>query len=176
MRLRFYSMCSLLVLFTACSNMPMGAGRTGSSVDLSGTDLLSQTQLPAGARIINEQSTVIGSGNNWVGRVVMDPARDAASVYTYFLDTYPAQGWTLLSAVHAKTSVLLFSKGEYNVTIEIQEGNMLGSATVILTRAPRSVNEAGPSTAAKPESAAKPETAAKPEPAPVVDAVPTSKQ
>ncbi len=174
MRLLYFSICSMLVLLTACSGMPMGAGRTASSIDLSGTDLLSQTQLPAGARIIHEQSTVIGSGNNWVGRVVMDPSRDATAAYTYFLDTYPSQGWTLLSAVRAKTSVLLFSKGEFNVTIEIQEGNMLGAATVILTRAPRSANEVAPNAAAKAESTTT--APAKPEPAPVVDGVPTPKQ
>ena len=172
MRLLYCSICSVVVLLSACSGMPMGAGRNASTIDLSGTDLLSQTQLPAGARIINEQSTVIGSGNNWVGRVVMDPARDASAVYTYFLDTYPSQGWTLLSAVRAKTSVLLFTKGEFNVTIEIQEGNMLGSATVILTRAPRSANEVPPPSAApKADAAASPA----PTPAPVVDAVPTTK-
>jgi hypothetical protein len=170
MRLFYCLICSVVVLLTACNNMPVGAGRAGSTVDLSGTDLLSQTQLPAGARIISEQSTVIGSGNNWVGRVVMDPGREASAVYTFFLDTYPSQGWALLSAVRAKTSVLLFTKGEFNVTIEIQEGGMLGSSTVILTRAPRSANEVAPSTTTKPEPAPAPT------PAPVVDAVPTSKQ
>ena len=88
MRLLFCSICSVIVLLTACSGMPMGSGRTASTVDLSGTDLLSQTQLPAGARVIPEQSTVIGSGSNWVGRVVIDPARDATASYSYFLDTY----------------------------------------------------------------------------------------
>ena len=151
MRLLFCFYCSVLVLLTACSGMPMGAGRTSSTIDLSGTDLLSQTQLPAGARIIPEQSTVIGSGNNWVGRVVMDPARDATAAYAYFLDTYPSQGWTLMSAVRAKTSVLLFNKGEFNVTIEIHEGNMLGSAMVILTRSPRGSNDASASMPTKPE-------------------------
>ena len=164
MRLLFFSVCSVIVLLTACSGMPMGSGRTASTVDLSGTDLLSQTQLPAGARVIPEQSTVIGSGNNWVGRVVIDPARDATAAYSYFLDTYPSQGWVLLSAVRAKTSVLLFNKGEFNVTVEIHEGNMLGSAMVILTRAPRSSSDASASMPTKPELP------------PVVDAAPPAKQ
>jgi hypothetical protein len=131
---------------TSCSNLPMGAGRSASSVDMSGSDLLAQTQLPAGARILHEQSTVIGSGNNWVGRVVIDSARDAAAAYSYFLDNYPTQGWTLLSAVRAKTSVMVFTKQEHNVTIEIQEGSVIGggSAIVVLTRAPRNANDVSP--------------------------------
>ena len=135
-----------LMLMTGCTNMPMGAGRSASSVDMSGADLLAQTQLPAGARILHDQSTVIGSGNNWVGRVVIDSAREPAAAFGYFLDNYPSQGWTLLSAVRAKTSVMVFTKQDHNVTIEIQEGNVLaaGSALVILTRAPRNANDVSP--------------------------------
>ena len=135
-----------LMLMTGCTNMPMGAGRSASSVDMSGADLLAQTQLPAGAKILHEQSTVIGSGNNWVGRVVIDSAREPAAAFGYFLDNYPSQGWTLLSAVRAKTSVMVFTKQDHNVTIEIQEGNVLaaGSALVILTRAPRNANDVSP--------------------------------
>jgi hypothetical protein len=135
-----------LMLMTGCTNMPMGAGRSAASVDMSGADLLAQTQLPAGARILHDQSTVIGSGNNWVGRVVIDSAREPAAAFGYFLDNYPSQGWTLLSAVRAKTSVMVFTKQDHNVTIEIQEGNVLaaGSALVILTRAPRNANDVNP--------------------------------
>ena len=134
------------LVLSGCANMPMGAGRSASTLDMSSNDLLAQTQLPAGARIVHEQSTVIGSGNNWVGRVVIDSARDPAAAYSYFLDNYPTQGWTLLSAVRAKSSVLVFSKQEHNVTIEIQEGNVLagGSALVVLTRAPRNANDVAP--------------------------------
>ena len=137
-----------ILLMTGCTNMPMGAGRSASSIDMSGTDLLAQTQLPPGARILHDQSMVIGSGNNWVGRVVIDSAREPAAAFSYFLDNYPTQGWTLLSAVRAKTSVMVFTKQEHNVTIEIQESNMLngGAAIVILTRAPRNANDLAPST------------------------------
>ena len=104
-----------LMLMTGCTNMPMGAGRSAASVDMSGADLLAQTQLPAGAKILHEQSTVIGSGNNWVGRVVIDSAREPAAAFGYFLDNYPSQGWTLLSAVRAKTSVMVFTKQDHAI-------------------------------------------------------------
>ena len=140
-----------ILLMTGCTNMPMGAGRTASSIDMSGADLLAQTQLPPGARILHDQSMVIGSGNNWVGRVVIDSAREPAAAFSYFLDNYPTQGWTLLSAVRAKTSVMVFTKLDHNVTIEIQEGNVLaaGSALVILTRAPRNANDVSPASIKK---------------------------
>lgn len=145
-KIRFVVCAVATWVLVGCANMPMGAGRSASTVDMGGADLLAQTQLPAGARILHEQSTVIGSGNQWVGRVVIDSARDPAAAFGYFLDNYPTQGWTLLSAVRAKTSVMVFTKQEHNVTIEIQEGNMLGggSAIVVLTRAPRNANEVSP--------------------------------
>jgi hypothetical protein len=152
-----------ILLMTGCTTMPMGAGRSASSIDMSGTDLLAQTQLPPGARILHDQSMVIGSGNNWVGRVVIDSAREPAAAFSYFLDNYPTQGWTLLSAVRAKTSVMVFTKQDHNVTIEIQESNMLngGAAIVILTRAPRNVNEVKPASV-KQEPAQAPDIQSKP--------------
>jgi len=84
-----------------------------------------------------------------VGRVVIDSAREPAAAFSYFLENYPAQGWTLLSAVRAKTSVLVFTKQEHNVTIEIQEGNLMtaGAAIAILTRAPLNANDLTPAAA-----------------------------
>jgi surface antigen len=98
-----------------------------------------------------------------VGRVIIDSAREPAAAFSYFLDNYPTQGWTLLSAVRAKTSVMVFSKQEHNVTIEIQESNMLngGAAIVILTRAPRNVNEVKPASV-KQEPAQAPDIQSKP--------------
>jgi hypothetical protein len=94
---------------------------------------------------------------------VIDSARDPAAAFSYFLDNYPSQGWTLLSAVRAKSSVMVFTKQEHNVTIEIQEGNVLagGSALVVLTRAPRNANEVTPS-AAKVDAPPVPTTTDKP--------------
>ena len=60
--------------------------------------------LPPGAVIRGDQSLIIGSGDNWVGRVVLDVGRDFDAAYRFFLEAYPAQGWTVVSSVRGKNS------------------------------------------------------------------------
>ena len=122
----------------ACAN-------TGSSTSVSvGPDgkqqnpvqLLGQLPLPPGAVIRADQSLIIGAGDNWVGRVVLDVGRDVDAAYRYFLETYPAQGWTVVSAVRGKNSFLVMTRQERTATFEMVDGGMMGSS-VSLTMAPR---------------------------------------
>ncbi len=98
--------------------------------------LLGQLPLPPGAAIRAEQSLIIGAGDNWVGRVMLDVGRDFDAAYRFFLETYPAQGWTVVSAVRGKTSFLVMTRQERTATFEMVDGGMMGSS-VSLTMAPR---------------------------------------
>ena len=120
-----------------------GTGNLPSAgVDLKGnainpTQLLGQLPLPAGALIRSDQSLIIGAGDNWVGRVVLDVGRDFDAAYRFFLETYPAQGWTVVSAVRGKNSFLVMTRQERTATLEMIDGGMLSSSTVSMTMAPR---------------------------------------
>ena len=93
--------------------------------------------IPPGAKIIADQSLIIGSGDAWVGRLNMDVGRDVAAAYKYFLDAFQGQGWTLQSAVRSKTSLLVFTHAGRSATIEFQDApKLVGGATVTLTMAP----------------------------------------
>ncbi len=122
-----------------------GCANTGSSTSVAvGPDgkvqnpvqLLGQLPLPPGAAIRAEQSLIIGAGDNWVGRVVLDVGRDFDAAYRFFLETYPAQGWTVVSAVRGKNSFLVMTRQERTATFERVDGGMMGSS-VSLTMAPR---------------------------------------
>jgi len=122
-----------------------GCANTGSATSVSvGPDgkvqnpvqLLGQLPLPPGAAIRAEQSLIIGAGDNWVGRVVLDVGRDFDAAYRFFLETYPAQGWTVVSAVRGKNSFLVMTRQERTATFEMVDGGMMGSS-VSLTMAPR---------------------------------------
>ena len=122
-----------------------GCANTGSSTSVAlGPDgkvqnpvqLLGQLPLPPGAVIRADQSLIIGAGDNWVGRVVLDVGRDVDAAYRYFLETYPAQGWTVVSAVRGKNSFLVMTRQERTATFEMVDGGMMGSS-VSLTMAPR---------------------------------------
>lgn len=112
-----------------------------------GSALLGQTQLPPGAKVRNDESFVMGSGDDWLGRLVLETTQDTASAYQYFLDGYPRQGWTLLSATRAKTSLLVFTRQERTATVEIAEAGFGRGTLVTLTVSPKG---APPAPAKKP--------------------------
>jgi hypothetical protein len=75
-----------------------GCANTGSSTSVAvGPDgklqnpvqLLGQLPLPPGAVIRADQSLIIGAGDNWVGRVVLDVGRDVDAAYRYFSGNLP---------------------------------------------------------------------------------------
>jgi hypothetical protein len=122
-----------------------GCANTGSSTSVAvGPDgklqnpvqLLGQLPLPPGAVIRADQSLIIGAGDNWVGRVMLDVGRDVDAAYRFFLETYPAQGWTVVSAVRGKNSFLVMTRQERTATFELVDGGMMGGS-VSLTMAPR---------------------------------------
>jgi hypothetical protein len=98
--------------------------------------LLGQMPLPPGAMIRVDQSLIIGAGDNWVGRVVLDAGRDFDAAYRFFLETYPANGWTVVSSVRGKNSFMVMTRQERTATFELVDGGMMGGS-VSLTMAPR---------------------------------------
>ena len=99
--------------------------------------LLGTLPIPPGAKIVADQSLIIGSGDTWVGRLSLDVGRDVTAAYQYFLDAFQAQGWTLQAAVRSKTSLLVFTRSGRSATIEFQDTpKLVGGTTVTLTMAP----------------------------------------
>ena len=127
---------SLALLLAACASTNL-TGSAGAASSAASVDLLGQTQLPVGSKILYEQSLIIGSGDNWVGRAVVDAGKDSMLAYSFFLDQYPQQGWSLLTAIRGKTSLLVFTKQDRSATVEINEGGMLSSTLVTLTVTPK---------------------------------------
>ena len=72
-RLSFIAASVLVVFFAACSSAPpapaVSVGADGKVQNAN--QLLGQLSLPAGARLLADQSLIIGSGDNWVGRCLM---------------------------------------------------------------------------------------------------------
>jgi len=134
--------CSSISTPLMSSEAGAGGGSTATSVvAYSGIEMLGQNQLPPGTRILLEQSLIMGSGENWVGRVTMNVGRDITSAYVFFIEKIPQRGWTLLLAVRGKTSLLVFTKAERNLAIEMQEGNVMNGASVAMTVSPRNATQ-----------------------------------
>ena len=127
-----------LCLLAACNTTPMGTD--GGPAALPIQELIGQTQLPPGSRVIHEQSLILGAGDNWVGRLALDVGRDTSPAYNFFLDQYQRNGWSLISASRGKTSLLVFTKPDRSATIELSEGSVLAGSNLVMTITPRSAN------------------------------------
>lgn len=130
MHAKLLSISLALSLLAACST-------TQESTSATSTEAMVGSILPNGSKIVNAQSLIMGSGDNWVGRMVLEVKQDSAAVYNFFLDNYPAQGWTLVSAVRGKTSLLVFTKADRSATVEISDATLSG-ASAVLTISPKS--------------------------------------
>lgn len=124
---------ALMLALAACGSPPVGTpSSTGAPIAA-----LPVVALPPGATLVAEQSVIMGTGDQWVGRLVMQVGRDGDKAFQYFLDTYPRQGWTLVSAVRAQKSLIVFTRDERTATIEVSEPNWLGASTATVTITPR---------------------------------------
>ena len=132
----------MAVLLGGCSSTPL----ISSSADQvqPPAEAVSQSALPPGATIKPELSLIIGSGEQWVGRVVAAVGKDIDAAIRFFVDTYQSQGWTLISSVRGKSSLLVFTKQDRTATVELAEGGMMSGGTVTLTVAPRNAAVVAP--------------------------------
>jgi len=129
-------------LLIGCSSTNMRNSDSNSSLNSEGTqnfELIGQIQLPPGAKIINERTLILGAGDAWVGRITMEVGKDTNNSYQFFMDQYPKQGWSLISASRGSNSLIVFIKQDRSATIEIRDGTIAVTPTVILTVAPKSV-------------------------------------
>jgi len=93
--------------------------------------------LPPGAKLLTEQTLVLGSGENWVGRVNLDIGKDSETAYRYFAQEYPKQGWSLLSSNRGQVSLLIFVKDTRTASIQITENTVLLPGKAVITVSPR---------------------------------------
>ncbi len=129
------------LLLAACASAPSATTADGKPAT---SEALSGVLLPAGAVFKPEQSLVIGTGEQWVGRVVADVGRDVDGAFRYFQETWTGQGWTLVSAVRSKNSLLVFTKQDRTATVELAEGGMVGGGQLVLTVSPRNAAVVAP--------------------------------
>jgi len=120
-----------LVIATLACLLLGGCASGGSteSLDNIQQQLLGDMPLPQGSKISNEQSLILGGGPQWTGRIVIVSPQGPTDTFTFFRDQFPRAGWTGISSIKAKTSILVFAKGDRTVTVEINEAGTFQSAT-----------------------------------------------
>jgi hypothetical protein len=137
---------SVSLLLSACATSGDSPAGTPDEVNQIQAQLLGDMPLPAGARIIGTDSLIIGRGDNWVGRVVLNGLQSPTDIYAFFQAEYPKAGWTTVTAVKSKTSILVFTKGDRTSAVEINEGSLTGpKSIIIITASPKNANVIAPS-------------------------------
>lgn len=135
----------LSMLLAACASSGDSPTGTPSEVQEIQSQLLGDMPLPAASKIIGSDSLIIGRGDNWVGRVVLSGVQTPTDIYAFFQAEYPRAGWTTVSAVKSKTSILVFTKGDRTSTVELNDGPFTGPKTIItITASPKNANVVAP--------------------------------
>jgi hypothetical protein len=136
---------ALSMLLAACASSGDSPTGTPSEVQEIQSQLLGDMPLPAASKMIGSDSLIIGRGDNWVGRVVLSGVQTPTDIYAFFQAEYPKVGWTTVSAVKSKTSILVFTKGDRTSTVELNEGPFTGPKTIItITASPKNANVVAP--------------------------------
>ena len=94
---------------------------------------VSDIPLPRESRVDESASLVIGSGDRWVGRLVLRVKTNAAETYGYYFNGMPRLGWKILSAVQSKVSALTFTNGDRVANLQIEGGVGGSTVTVVVS-------------------------------------------
>ena len=138
--------CAVATVFlAACSSTPLTTSEVAGDKPPASFEGGPATPIPTGAVLKPASSLILGQGDQWVGRMVLDVGRDANIAYKFFYETYPARGWNLITAVRGEVSLLVFTNAERSLTVEVRQGHLLGGGTVVITATP--TRSAGPAPA-----------------------------
>ncbi|MDI9331680.1 MAG: hypothetical protein QM527_10295 [Alphaproteobacteria bacterium] len=125
-----------LVFLTACSSTPLTTTEVAGDKPITVATSSTATPIPPGAEVNTNQSLILGQGDQWVGRMVLDVGRDADIAYKFFYEIYPNRGWTLITAVRGEASLLVFSNAERSLSVEVKSGQFWGGGRVVITASP----------------------------------------
>ena len=122
-------------ILTACATGGSGIGSDSMVTEATVKQISGDVPLPPGAVIKQQDTLVMGSANNWLGRIGMSVSGEPQGIFTYFKDGMTAAGWALTSSSFSKTSLLTFTKSDRVANIQVQAANF-GGNDVLITVAP----------------------------------------
>jgi hypothetical protein len=92
--------------------------------------------IPSRAEMDLEHSLILGSADEWLGRVSLDTGESVPEVFDFYQREMPKFGWGEITIVRAEVSVLTYERAGRIATIQIQSTN-LGGAEVSITVSPK---------------------------------------
>jgi hypothetical protein len=114
------------LLVTACTTagtIPTGAPvSAGGEQPQQGFVVFTDIPMPADASVELDRTIVLGTGEDWMGRVTIRAKTDLVSVFDFYREQMPQFGWKELTVLRSATSVLTYTRGERIATIQIESG------------------------------------------------------
>jgi len=97
---------------------------------------ISDISIPPGAKFDAEKSLVIGTGDRWLGRLVIKTDISSVQAYNHIFNGMPAIGWSLIATIQSNVSQLTYLRGERVVIVQI-EPSWSGGTTITISASPR---------------------------------------
>lgn len=114
-----------------------GVGGVAAAAEQAKVLQITDIPLPRDAKVNGDASLVIGTNDRWLGRVVLRSSMSAVEAYNHFFTGMPRSGWSLLSAVQGKVSILTYTSGDRVATVQVEGGAIGGGATATIVVSPR---------------------------------------
>ena len=83
--------------------------------------------MPPQAQLDTEKSIILGTGEDWTGRVVIATPNSPESVFDYYRKELQGHGWREITAVRAATSVLTYIRDGRVATLQLERASSGGT-------------------------------------------------
>ena len=134
------SLMLILVLVSACTlpatTIPTAGGPTLAGDSEVVTNSYADIPIAANDELAVDQSLLLNTGEQWIGRAVLKSKMDTVQAFEYYLNNMPNHGWINITSVQSAISVLTYEKGSRVATIQIEKGTLRGSK-ISVTVSPR---------------------------------------
>ena len=93
--------------------------------------------MPADASVELDRTIVLGTDEDWMGRVTIKAKTDLVIVFDFYREQMPQFGWKELTVLRSATSVLTYTRGDRIATIQIESGTRpLSGSHIIFSVSP----------------------------------------
>lgn len=126
---------ALVLILSACaSERPTLSGVDGSAIPPAFAHF-PDVPFPSEAYIDLDETSALGSGENWIGSLVFTAPYNASSVFDFYVSEMPKLKWIEVATVRAKISHMTYVRGNRAIQILIEIDNS-DTARVTITAIP----------------------------------------
>lgn len=127
-------MALVLILSACASERPTLSGVDGSAIPPAFAHF-PDVPFPSEAYIDLDETSALGSGENWIGSLVFTAPYNASSVFDFYVSEMPKLKWIEVATVRAKISHMTYVRGNRALQILIEIDNS-DTARVTITAIP----------------------------------------